>query len=182
LISSSDAGPSTAGVDRVDTPAGRYWFGIDAKGHPVAGFDVLGPPPEAVRRAPTSWSLTARLERHFGGEPDPFTDLPLPTGSPFQRACWEALRGILSGSPVSYGDLAVRVGRPGATRAVGGAMRRNPAPILIPCHRVVAADGSIGGYAGSWGVGTAETLVKRAILDFEAECANRVQSRSSALR
>jgi methylated-DNA-[protein]-cysteine S-methyltransferase len=182
LTSTSDAGPSIAGVERVDAPVGRFWFGIDAVGHPVAGFDVLGPPPETVRRAPSSWSLATRLKRHFGGEPDPFADLPLPTGSPFQRACWEAVRSSRPGSRVSYGDLAVLVGRPGAARAVGGAMRRNPAPILVPCHRVVAADGSIGGYAGSWGIGSAETLVKRAILRFESEYANRVQSARSGHR
>jgi methylated-DNA-[protein]-cysteine S-methyltransferase len=182
LTSRARADRPILGVERVETPAGRFWFGIDASGDPIAGFEALGPPPVAVRRTPTSWSLVSRLERHFAGALDTFADLPLPRGSPFQRACWHAVRGSVPGSRLSYGELALLAGRPAAARAVGGAMRRNPAPLLVPCHRVVAADGSIGGYAGSWGAGTVETLVKQAILDFETSCANRTQSSASAHR
>ena len=75
-------------------------------------------------------------------------DLPLaPRGTPFQQRVWERLREIPSGSTTSYGEIALEIGRPGAARAVGGAVGRNPLSLIVPCHRVVAADGSIGGFA-----------------------------------
>ena len=75
-------------------------------------------------------------------------DLPLaPRGTPFQQRVWERLREIPSGSTTSYGEIAFEIGRPGAARAVGGAVGRNPLSLIVPCHRVVAADGSIGGFA-----------------------------------
>ena len=85
--------------------------------------------------------------------------LPLaPAGTPFQCAVWEELRRIPYGATVSYGDLAARLGRPKAVRAVGQANHRNPLPILIPCHRVVGKDGSLTGYAG--GLALKEALLK----------------------
>lgn len=75
-------------------------------------------------------------------------DLPLrPQGTPFQRKVWNALREIPWGETRSYGDIARAVGCPQGFRAVGMANRANPLPILIPCHRVVGADGNLGGYA-----------------------------------
>ena len=68
-------------------------------------------------------------------------------GTPFQLDCWRALRRVPAGSTVTYGGLAARAGRPRATRAVGSAMRCNPVPLLVPCHRVLAAVG-LGGFAG----------------------------------
>ncbi len=169
-------------VEHVDTPAGRFWFGIDAAGGPVGGFEVLGLPPADARLAPRSWSLAARLDRHFGGALERFADLPLPRGTPFQRACWDAIRRQEPGSRCSYAELAALAGRPGAARAAGGAMRRNPAPILVPCHRVVAADGSIGGFAGAWGDGAAGTRIKQTLLAFEASGTNRAQPTAAAHR
>ncbi|TWI76838.1 methylated-DNA-[protein]-cysteine S-methyltransferase [Desulfobotulus alkaliphilus] len=76
-------------------------------------------------------------------------DLPLlPEGRPFQQRVWEALLGIPFGETRSYKDIALALGQPGASRAVGNANGRNPLPIFIPCHRVIAADGSLGGYSG----------------------------------
>jgi methylated-DNA-[protein]-cysteine S-methyltransferase len=69
-------------------------------------------------------------------------------GTPFQLRVWDELRTIPRGSTVTYGELAVRIGRPGAARAVGAAVARNPVSIVVPCHRVVGADGSLTGYAG----------------------------------
>ncbi|MGI6604404.1 MAG: methylated-DNA--[protein]-cysteine S-methyltransferase [Firmicutes bacterium] len=69
-------------------------------------------------------------------------------GTPFQRAVWRELRRIPAGETISYGALAARVGYPRAARAVGGAMRANPVPILVPCHRVLPADGTVGDYGG----------------------------------
>jgi methylated-DNA-[protein]-cysteine S-methyltransferase len=76
-------------------------------------------------------------------------ELPMaPRGTEFQRQVWQALRAIPRGSTVSYRDLAIRLGRPAAMRAVGAAVGRNPLSVLVPCHRVMGSDGSLTGYAG----------------------------------
>ncbi len=113
------------------------------------------------RRRPTpdpSWTedrqafapVTAALDAHLAGDPDATASLPVAfhSGSPFQRRAWAALRTIPPGSTVTYGALAARIGRPGAARAVGAAVARNPVAVVVPCHRVVGADGSLTGYAG----------------------------------
>lgn len=69
-------------------------------------------------------------------------------GTPFQTAVWQALRGIRAGEVWSYADVAAAIGKPGAARAVGQANRSNPLPLVVPCHRVVTAQGTIGGYMG----------------------------------
>lgn len=89
-----------------------------------------------------------QLDAYFAGHLHRF-DLPLePTGTQFQRQVWAALQEIPYGETRSYGDLAREVGRAGGARAVGQANRNNPIGVIVPCHRVVAADGSLGGYAG----------------------------------
>jgi methylated-DNA-[protein]-cysteine S-methyltransferase len=90
----------------------------------------------------------AQLAEYFAGERREF-DLPLkPAGTPFQRAVWEALRDIPYGETAGYGELANRLGRPGAARAVGLANGRNPIAIVVPCHRVIGAAGALTGYGG----------------------------------
>jgi methylated-DNA-[protein]-cysteine S-methyltransferase len=89
-------------------------------------------------------------------------DLPLaPRGTPFQRKIWRLLREIPFGSTLSYGALGLRAGRPGAGRAVGAAMGRNPLLLIQPCHRVIGGDGSLCGFG-------AGLDLKKALLDFEA--------------
>jgi methylated-DNA-[protein]-cysteine S-methyltransferase len=89
-----------------------------------------------------------QLAEYFAGERREF-DLPLkPAGTPFQRAVWEALRDIPYGETAGYGELANRLGRPGAARAVGLANGRNPIAIVVPCHRVIGAAGALTGYGG----------------------------------
>ena len=88
------------------------------------------------------------LNRYFAGESVQWIIRHLPSGSEFQRKVWKILADIPFGTTVSYGELAAMAGRPGAARAVGSAMARNPLPILIPCHRVIAANGKLGGYGG----------------------------------
>jgi methylated-DNA-[protein]-cysteine S-methyltransferase len=90
-----------------------------------------------------------QLAQYFAGQRRTF-DMPLATvaGTPFQHAVWRALRDIPFGSTCSYGELAVRIGKPAAVRAVGAAVGRNPLSIIVPCHRVIGASGSLTGYAG----------------------------------
>ncbi len=73
-------------------------------------------------------------------------------GTAFQIKVWKELLKIPSGKPISYGDMARRIGKKGAARAVGGALGANPVPLLVPCHRVIAADGSLGGFSGGLAV------------------------------
>ncbi len=93
-------------------------------------------------------AVTEQLGEYFAGERRSF-DLPLaPSGSSFQQRVWEQLRRIEYGNTISYGELACRVGDPNAARAVGLANGANPIAIIIPCHRVIGADGSLTGYGG----------------------------------
>jgi methylated-DNA-[protein]-cysteine S-methyltransferase len=88
------------------------------------------------------------LTAYFAGAPTDFAALPLdPQGTPFQRRVWQELRRIPRGQAISYKELAKRIGKPRASRAVGQANAVNPIPIIVPCHRVIAADGSLGGYS-----------------------------------
>lgn len=107
----------------------------------------------AVRLSASSLLADARsqLQQYFAGERRQF-ELPLaPEGTTFQKSVWQALTEIPFGETRSYRDIAVRLGQSGAMRAVGGANGANPIPIIIPCHRVIAADGSLGGFsAGLW--------------------------------
>jgi methylated-DNA-[protein]-cysteine S-methyltransferase len=89
----------------------------------------------------------AALRAYFGGDPDALRHLTVtPEGTPFQRSVWSALRTIPAGTTISYRELAVRVGKPDAVRAVGLANGRNPIPIIVPCHRVIGADRSLTGF------------------------------------
>jgi methylated-DNA-[protein]-cysteine S-methyltransferase len=106
-------------------------------------------------------AAAAQLDEYFAGTRTSF-DVPLaPDGTPFRRAVWAALVEIPYGETISYAELAREVGRPGAYRAVGQANGSNPIAIVVPCHRVVAAGGGLGGYGGGLDV-------KRALLDLEA--------------
>jgi O-6-methylguanine DNA methyltransferase len=93
-------------------------------------------------------AFLAKVERYLQGEPVVLNDTwDEELGTPFQRAVWRAAQEIPWGQTRSYGQVAKAIGRPRATRAVGRALANNPLPILIPCHRVVAADGSLCGFA-----------------------------------
>lgn len=106
-------------------------------------------------------ALAEQLDEYFDGGRRAF-DLPLaPHGTEFQLRAWEALRQIPYGQTRSYGEQAGMLGEPGLARAVGLANNRNPISIIVPCHRVIGADGSLVGYGG--GLGT-----KRFLLDLES--------------
>lgn len=106
-------------------------------------------------------NAAAQLVEYFDGEREDF-DLPLAmTGTEFQREAWEALREIPYGTTRSYAEQAKAIGRPTATRAIGAANGKNPIPIIVPCHRVIGADGSLTGYGGG-------EAAKRWLLNHEA--------------
>lgn len=112
---------------------------------------TTGRTPEPLRTA------AKQLEEYFSKQRRTFSVPVELHGTPFQVAVWKALPSIPYGETLSYGDLARRVGRPRAVRAVGQAMGANPVAIIYPCHRVVAARGHIGGYGG--GLGTKRWLL-----------------------
>ena len=92
--------------------------------------------------------LRRELHEYHTGRRTRFTVPVAPRGTRFQKKVWEALCRIPYGKSTTYGELAKQIGSPRATRAVGQALKRNPVPILIPCHRILAARGKIGGFAG----------------------------------
>jgi methylated-DNA-[protein]-cysteine S-methyltransferase len=104
----------------------------------------------------------AQLAEYFGGKRKTF-DLPLALGgTAFQAAVWKALREIPYGKTLSYGELAARAGTPRACRAAGTANNRNPVVIIVPCHRVIGADGGLTGYGGG-------LALKQYLLDLERQ-------------
>jgi methylated-DNA-[protein]-cysteine S-methyltransferase len=116
---------------------------------------------------------TEALERWLSGEPEPF-DLPLDLEglSAWDKEVLLAVRRIPWGSTESYGGVARMIGRQGAARAVGGAVGRNPIGVIIPCHRVIAGDGSLGGYGSdAWGSHLERQELKRSLLRVEGVAA-----------
>lgn len=94
-------------------------------------------------------SIKQALKAYFEGQIDALAHVKTATGgTPFQRKVWQALRTISPGTTISYSQLARKVGRTGASRSVGAANGANPIPIVVPCHRVIGADGSLTGFGG----------------------------------
>ena len=118
-------------------------------GRPPVAAGAPGADPAAAAQLAAA---RAAFERFVGGELDALEAVPIDLGD---RPRWDrevlgAVRTIPAGSTASYGEVARMVGRPGAARAVGGAVGRNPIGLAIPCHRVIAGDGTLGGYGGGW--------------------------------
>jgi methylated-DNA-[protein]-cysteine S-methyltransferase len=112
------------------------------------GKSAASPPSGAMRADAAFREARQQLEAYFAGDLRVF-DLRLrPAGTAFQRLVWEELLRIPYGASISYAEQARRIGRPGAARAVGAANGRNPIAIVIPCHRVIGANGSLTGYGG----------------------------------
>jgi methylated-DNA-[protein]-cysteine S-methyltransferase len=127
---------SKQGLARLDFPAGQQ-----------RGFSGAGSRPENIQRWHETTSTAVR-EALEGRAPEKLPPLDLQNGTAFQRRVWEALIAIPPGQTITYGELAARVGAGRATRAAGAACGANPIPLLIPCHRVVAANGTLGGFSG----------------------------------
>ena len=143
-------------IFKVDT----NWMGVSGTDTGLRRIVLPQPSPQEVRsllgdgingaiRSPKLFhNLTESLKMYFRGDKTDFpVKLDLSGGTDFQRAVWEKTRAIPYGETRSYGWLAGQIKRPGAARAVGQALGRNPLPVIIPCHRVLAADGSLGGFS-----------------------------------
>lgn len=162
-------------------PTGLGWFGLWGSGRNLAGL-IIGHASEAEVRArakklvvaassqtPTEadWNpgLRRRLARFADGERIDFDDcvLDLPELSQFQSRVIAAARKVRYGKTISYGELATEAGSPGAARAVGSVMANNRFPIIVPCHRVVASGGKIGGFSAPQGI-----TLKEKMLELEA--------------
>jgi len=149
------------GVEVADVPSPIGLFRLAYQGSVVRVIDLVEPgapqtgvPAGALRRKPPfrAGSPPARLREYFVDGRAPLDlEVAPESSSEFDRRVWQILRAVPAGKTVTYGELARRAGYPGAARAVGGAMARNPIPIVIPCHRVVGETGSMQGYGlGLW--------------------------------
>lgn len=136
-----------------DTPIGSVTVIADDSAVTAIRFGALT---GAVDPPATSLLFAAKeeLTAYFAGRLRTFSVPVCPQGSSFSKRVWEALREIPYGQTVSYGEIAARIGSPNAARAVGMANHRNPIPIIIPCHRVIGANGKPVGYAGGLSVKT----------------------------
>jgi O-6-methylguanine DNA methyltransferase len=152
------------------------WVGVSGSDRGLLCITLPQPQPSAQqarhllgeRRSDAAWSpdrfgnLIQRLRIYFGGGKATFPDeLDLSGATPFQRRVWEVVRLIPYGETRSYVWAAQQVGNPRAARAVGQALGRNPLPIIVPCHRVIASDGRLGGFSDG-------VEVKRRLLHLEA--------------
>jgi methylated-DNA-[protein]-cysteine S-methyltransferase len=147
---------------RADSPVGELLLLGDGESlhglHFAAG---TSPPPGATADREAFAPALAQLREYFAGERTEFELELTMRGSEFQRAVWAALLEIPYGETASYGEIARRVGRPGKARAVGRANGSNPIAVIVPCHRVIGANGALTGYGGGM-------ERKRLLLDLEA--------------
>jgi methylated-DNA-[protein]-cysteine S-methyltransferase len=134
---------------RYRSPVGTLTFEVGEEGLRSLQFGAQGAPRPPVTSAENEHLEATRraLKEYFAGKPPKLPKLDL-RGTEFQLAVWRGLLQIPWGETRSYGELAARIGRPGSARPVGGANHENPIVILVPCHRVVAARGALGGYGG----------------------------------
>ena len=148
----------------LDSPVGRLLLGGDGERLTRVDFQD-GPHPlrPAAHWQPSAAPFATAIEQlaqYFAGRRRSF-ELPLaPVGTDFQRRVWQALCAIPYGTTISYGELASRIGNPRASRAVGLANGANPLPLVVPCHRVIGANGALTGFGGG-------VPIKRALLALE---------------
>ncbi|ADD42346.1 methylated-DNA/protein-cysteinemethyltransferase [Stackebrandtia nassauensis DSM 44728] len=150
----------------VNTPIGPLWFAASEVGLRRVSFGEGEVVAGSVGARELLGVVRGQLEEYFGGGRRVF-EVPLDWGLSegwaleVRRVLWEK---VGYGDTVSYGELAALAGRPDGARAVGGIMAGNPIPVVVPCHRVIAADGGIGGFAGSGGT---QVETKRRLLTME---------------
>lgn len=148
------ARPAALRTCHIDTPLGGVLLAASADGLAGLWFDAQRHHPDTTGWQPDPGhallqDAAGQLQDYLAGRRTGF-DLPLDLsrGTPFQQAVWRALLAIPRGGTHSYGALGLALGRPAAMRAVGAAVGRNPVSVIVPCHRVIGADGSLTGYAG----------------------------------
>jgi len=148
-------------IDHLNTPIGEMLIVADEEGNLRAidwsdyetrmyrSLRLYNAEHYTLEPTPNPHGLTHAIERYFAGELTALDTLPVKTGgTPFQQSVWNALRTIPCGSTLSYAALAAQIGRPAAVRAVGLANGSNPVGVVVPCHRVIGANGSLTGYGG----------------------------------
>ncbi len=161
------------GATSIDTPVGTLHVSVSADGAVRVDWGTRG---DAAADSHASAALGARIRRWLRGDAAALRRAPLPRGTPWQEACWRAARRIPRGQTRTYlwiaREACRELGRPASSapalaRAAGQAMRRNPAPIVVPCHRVVSASG-MGGYAGTDDPRSRSLARKRWLLGIES--------------
>jgi methylated-DNA-[protein]-cysteine S-methyltransferase len=160
----------------LDSPVGRLLLAGNGDGliqvHFQSGPRPLRPPERWICDPAPLIDAIAQLGEYFAGERRRFELSLAPRGTEFQRRVWRALREIPYGKTVAYGELARRIGNPGASRAVGLANGANPLPIIVPCHRVIGADGTLTGFGGG-------LPIKRKLLALEGATAEQTGPQES---
>ena len=146
----------------LDTPIGELLLAGEDEGLAMIGFPKgsmrRDPEPDWIYNEKPLANARQQITEYFAGSRKEF-DLPLKlTGTEFQVSVLKALQEIPYGETVSYGEIAKRIGRPKAVRAVGAANGRNPVPIVVPCHRVIGSSGDLTGFGG--GLDTKEALLR----------------------
>ena len=143
----------------VDTPIGKLTVVAGGTGIRRILWDGEAPPEDAVEgHSDLLDAAVTQIREYFTGNRTTF-DLPLDLGgTPFQEKVWRELGSIPFGTTISYGEQALRIGRPQAARAVGAANGRNPVPVVLPCHRVIGSSGALTGFGG--GLDTKRTLLR----------------------
>jgi methylated-DNA-[protein]-cysteine S-methyltransferase len=165
---------NTTYTTTVDSPVGPLVLTSDGVSLTRLLFDATPDPEWSTEPCPVLERAVTQLREYFAGERRDF-DLPVePAGTPFQLSVWTALRDIPYAATINYGQLATRVGNPSASRAVGLANGRNPISIVVPCHRVIGANGSLTGYGGGLDR-------KRTLLELERRTAGAEQAQLSLL-
>ncbi|RJQ50665.1 MAG: methylated-DNA--[protein]-cysteine S-methyltransferase [Nitrospiraceae bacterium] len=145
--------------DTFDSPVGRLYLIFSANVLTGISFDKPSDVPFKKRTAPERF--VKELSAYFKGENKVFSqEIKFLKGTDFEQKVWSALQEIPFGETRSYKWVAERIGKPAAVRAVGQALSKNPVPIVVPCHRVIESDGSIGGYSSG-------VNVKKRLLEME---------------
>jgi O-6-methylguanine DNA methyltransferase len=179
----------------LEAPMGTYLLGLDRQGATRAQWAELQdhPWPPQDQYDPSCCQPIAEVLQHYfqghGIDPAQCMTCMLPEAPPFYAACWNACRMIPLGHTINYSQLARNAGNSKAIRAAAGSMRANTAPLLVPCHRVISANGSVGGFAGAVDPTSVEVQLKIQLLEFEIVCIstpikpdrNRAINRESAV-
>jgi methylated-DNA-[protein]-cysteine S-methyltransferase len=148
-------------IDEVNTPIGLVALAVESDSGSLCGLEFDTGLEElrkrltarfgetSCRRVEDPHGIASRLQAYFDGDVTALDGVPVSTrGTPFQERVWHVLRTVPAGATATYGEIAAALGKPGAARAVGLANAQNPVAIVVPCHRIIGADGTLTGYGG----------------------------------